>query len=78
MITDARCGARHSMKSDKTSAECARACVRQGSRYVLVDGEDMHALEGDPVQLESSAGVRMDIVGRLVGETIRVESVTRR
>src|SRR4051812_35359848 len=30
MITDSRCGARHRRNSGKTSAECARACVRNG------------------------------------------------
>ena len=39
MITDSRCGARHRMNSGKTSAECARSCVRHGAHYVLVDGE---------------------------------------
>ncbi|HMJ20377.1 MAG TPA: hypothetical protein VK513_00670 [Terriglobales bacterium] len=78
MVTDARCGARHSMKSDKTSAECARACVRKGSRYVLVDGEEIHALEGDPTELDGLAGVRVDIVGQLLGDTIRVESMAAR
>jgi hypothetical protein len=78
MITDARCGARHSMKSDKTSAECALSCVRKGSRYVLVDGEEIHALEGDPAQLDKVAGVRVEVVGRLVGDTIRVEAVAAR
>ena len=78
MVTDARCGARHSMKSDKTSAECARSCVRKGARYVLVDGEETHALEGDPDQLDGLAGVRVEIVGKLVGGTIKVEAVAAR
>ena len=78
MVTDARCGARHSMKSDKTSAECARSCVRKGSRYVLVDGEEIHALEGSPAQLDRLAGVRVEVVGRLIGDTIKVESVAAR
>jgi hypothetical protein len=78
MITDSRCTARHSMKSNKTSAECARACVREGSRYVLVDGEEIHALEGDPSLLDRLAGVRVEVVGMLEGDTIRIKSVTAR
>jgi hypothetical protein len=78
MVTDARCGARHSMKSDKTSAECARSCVRKGSRYVLVDGEEIHTLEGDSTQLDKLAGARVEVVGRLVGDTIKVEAVAAR
>lgn len=75
MITDSRCGARHRMNSDKTSAECVRSCVRNGASYVLVDGEKIYALEGDAVQLEKLAGERVSIVGMLEGDTIKVKTV---
>lgn len=78
MITDSRCGARHRMNSGKTSAECARACARDGSIYVLVDGEVVRALEGDPYLLSRLAGERVEIVGLLEGNTIKVESVASR
>ncbi len=78
MITDSRCGARHRMNSGKTSAECARACARDGSIYVLVDGEVVRALEGDPYLLGRLAGERVEIVGMLEGNTIKVESVASR
>jgi len=78
MITDSRCGARHSMNSGKTSAECARSCVRNGSRYLLVDGEVVYALEGDPAQLDKLAGERVEVVGLLEGDTIKVKSVATR
>jgi hypothetical protein len=78
MITDSRCGARHSRTSGKTSAECVRACLRKGSHFVLVDGEDVHALEGDPVQLDQAASVRVEVVGLLRGDTIKVKSVAMR
>ena len=75
MITDSRCGARHQMNSDKTSAECVRSCVRNGAHYVLVDGEKLYALEGDPVQLEKLAGERVRVVGMREGDTIKVKTV---
>ena len=75
MITDSRCGARHRMNSGKTSAECARSCVRHGAHYVLVDGEKVYALEGYPDQLEKLAGERANIVGMLEGNTIKVKAV---
>ena len=79
MITDSHCGARHTRFADKTSAECARLCVRsKGSHYVLVDGEEIHGLQGDRTQLDRMAGIRVDVVGRLVGDTIRVESISAR
>jgi hypothetical protein len=79
MITDSHCGARHTRFADKTSGECTRLCVRsKGSHYVLVDGEEIHGLQGDRTQLDRLAGVRVDVVGKLVGDTIRVESISAR
>jgi hypothetical protein len=78
LIADSRCGARHSMDSNKTSAECARSCVRNGSRYVLVDGYKSYVLEGKTSQLEKLAGERVEILGQLAGDSIRVKSVMAR
>lgn len=76
MITDSRCGARHRRNSGKTSAECARSCVRNGARYVLVDGEKIYALAGDSTQLEKMAGERVNLSGILKDDTITVKGVT--
>jgi hypothetical protein len=78
VITDSRCSARHSMNSGKTSAECARSCIRNGANYLLVDGDVTHALQGEANQLEKLAGERVDIVGMLEGNTIKVASVVAR
>jgi hypothetical protein len=76
MITDAHCGARHRRNSSKTSAECARACVRNGSHYVLVDGDKIYALQGDSTQLEKVAGERANVSGILKDNAITVKGVT--
>src|ERR1700680_2532117 len=78
MITDSHCGARHSMKSGKSSAECARSCVRDGAHYILVDGEKNHTLEGDVGHIERLAGERVEVVGMLEGDTIKIKSVASR
>jgi hypothetical protein len=75
MSTDSRCGARHRMSSGKTSAECARSCVRHQAHYVLVDGEKVYGLAGDSDKLEKAAGERANIVGMLEGDTIKVTAV---
>ena len=77
MITDSRCGARHPMNSGKSSAECVRSCVRNGARYVLVDGERIYALDGNPARLEQLASERVNVVGMLEGDTIKVQAVTQ-
>ena len=78
LVTDSHCGARHSMKSGKSSAECARSCVRNGAHYVLVDGEKNHSLDGGSTRLEELAGERVEVVGMLEGDTIKVKSVVSR
>jgi hypothetical protein len=77
LITDSRCGARHRRNSDKSSAECARSCVRNGARFVLVDGEKVYTLEGDPAQLEKLASERVSVEGMLEGGTIKVKAMTQ-
>ena len=78
IITDTRCGARHSMKSGKSPAECARACVRNGAHYILVDGEKNHLLDGDASLFEERAGERVEVVGLLEGDTIKVKTLASR
>jgi hypothetical protein len=75
MITDARCGAKHSAAIGHTAADCARACVRGGEQFVLVDGDRTYLLEGEQAALQSAAGQRVRIVGTLNGRKISVTSV---
>jgi hypothetical protein len=63
------------MNSGKTSAECVRSCVRHGAHSVLVDGEKVYALAGDPTELEKPAGERVNVIGMLEGDTIKVKAI---
>lgn len=74
MVSDSRCGARHSKNSRLGSAECARQCVRQGSAYVLVDGNRRYKLVGSEETLAKFAGQRIRISGARQGEIIQVSS----
>jgi hypothetical protein len=76
VITDTRCGAKHSADVGKTAADCTRACVHGGERFSLVNGEKMYALEGEASALKRVAGQRVRIAGSLQGNTISVTSVT--
>ena len=42
-VSDAMCGANHMMAGD--AAECTRACIRKGSKYALVVGDKVYALD---------------------------------
>ena len=42
-VSDAMCGAEHMMGGD--AAACVRACVNKGSKYALVVGSKVYALD---------------------------------
>jgi hypothetical protein len=74
VISDSHCNGRHLMK-DKSPEECVRFCVTQGAKYVLVNGENIYALEGKPSEFTSLSGERVTVNGTLDGTTIKVNSV---
>jgi hypothetical protein len=74
VITDSHCGARHIRNSHMSPAECARACVRKGATYVLVDGERRYVLNGSEDTLAPLAGTRARVTGRRDGNSIVVNS----
>lgn len=76
IITDSRCGAKHSAAVGLGAADCTRACVHSGEHFALVDGDKTYALEGDESILKRAAGQRVRIVGTLNDKTIAVASVT--
>lgn len=75
MITDTRCGAKHSAAIGLGAADCTRACVHAGEQFALVDGENVYVLEGDRDALKRMAGERVRIAGVLEGNRIAVASV---
>ncbi|HEV2715279.1 MAG TPA: hypothetical protein VGU64_08440 [Terriglobales bacterium] len=75
VVTDSHCGARHAKNSGKSPAECARACVRNGLQYTLVDGDKVYVLQGQGADLDRLAGQRTTIGGTLSGNTIQVNSI---
>jgi hypothetical protein len=76
LITDDHCGARHEMDSGMNPTECTKMCVRNGSGYVLVEGNKRYALAGSESQLNGLAGQRANIAGTLDGNTIKVRSTS--
>ena len=74
MITDSYCGARHRKIPLQNSADCARACVRKGATYVLVDGDRRYRLTGADDVLDRLAGQRANVTGIRQGDAIAVSS----
>jgi hypothetical protein len=75
VITDTRCGAKHSAAIGRTAADCTLGCVRGGEHFVLVDGDATYLLEGDATALKRVAGQRVRILGTLNGRKISVTSI---
>jgi hypothetical protein len=77
IITDTRCGAKHSAKIALSAADCTRVCVHSGDGFALVDGDKLYLLQGEAAALKQSAGERVKILGTLTGNTIAVSSVIK-
>ena len=75
VITDARCGARHT-NPEKNASECSHLCVRHGSNYIVVDGDKKYELIGELRQIAEFAGQRVRFTGVLDGQTIKVSSTS--
>jgi len=74
-VSDAMCGAKH-MMAGASDADCTRACVKQGSKYALVVGDDVYTLEGgNAAALDKLDGQNATVHGTLKGKTITVASV---
>jgi hypothetical protein len=74
VVSDSMCGAKH-MAKDKSPAECARMCVKQGMKYALVAGDKVYTLDGHEAELDKLAGARVTVKGTVQGETLAVDSV---
>ena len=73
-VSDSMCGAHH-MAKDKSPAECARMCVKQGMKYALVVGSKVYTLEGHEAELDKLTGKKATVKGNVTGETVTVQSV---
>lgn len=76
LLTDSRCGARHSRALGKSAAECARFCVRHGAQYIIVNGGNTYKLNGRATQIRNFAGQRVVVTGLLQDGAIRVRSLS--
>jgi hypothetical protein len=75
VISDSRCGPRHSTDAHKSPAECARLCSRRGAQYVVVNGHTTYLLTGSRVSFDAFAGQRTQLSGTLEGNTLKVASI---
>jgi hypothetical protein len=76
VVTDTRCGAKHSTEIGLTASDCTIQCIRMGEQFALVDGDTRYILDGDSQILKRVAGQRVKISGSLTANRLEVKSVT--
>jgi hypothetical protein len=71
-VEDTKCSTNPAMKGD---ADCAQKCIKGGSPAVLVtpDGKIYKIANQD--KIVASAGMNVTVMGKLMGDTLTVESV---
>jgi len=78
IVTDAMCGAKHMMEGD--SVACLRACVQKGSKYALIVGDEVYALDTEDkaalATLDQLADQKATVTGQANGDEIEVSSVS--
>jgi hypothetical protein len=78
-VTDEMCGAKHTMMSGGSDADCVRMCTAGGSAYALVVGTRVYTLSTTDkavlATLNKHAGERVAVKGTLKGTTITVHTV---
>ncbi len=74
-VSDAMCGAKHM----GDAASCTRTCVSKGSKYALVVGDKVYAIDtSDKAALDTldkQAGAKVTVTGTENDNTIAVSSV---
>jgi hypothetical protein len=68
VITDTMCGADHSQMGTKPDAKCVRECVKEGSKYALLVGNNVYTLS-DQKTPDKYAGAKVKVTGTLDAKT---------
>ena len=80
-ISDSNCGASHKSAIEHggkkmTDAECAKACVKAGAKYVFVhEGKAIPITNQDFSGLEENAGQTVHLTGEMTGDRITVSKI---
>ena len=75
VVSDSMCGVNH-MAKNMDPADCLRMCVKKGTKYALVVGEDVYTLEGHEAELDKYAAQKVSLKGTVKGQMVTVESMT--
>ena len=82
-ISDSACGTSHAKmlaehKDLKTDRDCTLACVKAGSKYVLVTDGKVFQIENQALPaLQQRAGQMVSVTGAMKGDTITVTKISQ-
>src|SRR5512142_1956430 len=82
-ISDSACGMSHAKmmaehKNLKTDRDCTLACVKAGSKYVLVSDGKVYQIENQTLPaLQQRAGQMVEVTGDLKGDSITVAKISQ-
>ena len=74
VISDAMCGKDHAMMNVKPDSKCVLECVKSGSKYALLEGNNVYELS-DQKAPEKFAGQKVKVTGTLNGNVLQVQSI---
>ncbi len=74
VISDSMCGKTHMMPG-KSDAQCVQECIKAGSKYVLVAGSKVYALNAKAQSIAPFAGKHVQVQGELKGSELSVQSI---
>jgi hypothetical protein len=82
-ISDSKCGATHKSGGEHdakmTNADCTKACVKGGAKYVFVhEGKILNISNQDFADLEKHAGHTVKLTGEMTGDSINVSKIEMR
>ena len=81
-ISDSACGTSHAKmmaehKDLKTDKDCTLACVKAGSKYVLVSDGKVYQIENQSLPaLQQRAGQMVEVTGEMKGDNITVSKIS--
>lgn len=75
IIGDSACGLSHTVAGGLGAAGCTRYCVVRGARYVLISGQRIYQLTGDPKIMDEFAGVPRTMIGHREGDTFHLTAI---
>ena len=73
-VSDAKCAKDVAKAESDAHAGCAAGCAKKGAALVFVSGGKIYQLD-DQAKVQDHAGHKVTIMGKVDGDTLKVDSV---